>query len=918
MAGNGSIDLICLTTWATAKLFFDCSLPLFYERQGEPLNVLARFAQSSNCVTVQHRRFSAVPRVGFAIAFVVALFSMSPGAHSAPLSTSLSSTRLAQVSDSNGSDSNGVDNNLALPPVNRNLPTATTLAPDAQLVALSDILVSNAAPQQLNDARLQLAKTARLLAAHDANTLQIFGLQDTRAIAVGVAPAKKKGKVNRALPISDASSLPLKMTLSRLAVSPNGTLMRVTMEALPPKNDALVAVSSNAVNAAPQPFVNQALFTGARTYDLWYAPQPDGSLALQAWPVARDAADVMSDEAERHWQNSADVDSASLDNSGAHGSAHSASVADMDAASTVAESSVPLATTREGDILDLVAEYRGGQWLPLRASAPWRGALLDDGALAQAAARMKTLQTQASNAATADSGNASNAAPLSSTRTVVEAQTAPSAASDGSSVSAVTPLTPTAALAKNNANSGAALRNVRFWLVAQMSRYRRRAAGTAHFLFQRGLTGWIGIDSVFEAAKGASDLSYAADENAVRSFRAQMQGEGYLSATSHRDFALLLARVHLLNEAADQLAQARLMQPDLVSDKQTQTFERNRVLDPQIQAQSQRDALKRVGFSPEHPILRIPYLLSQFRRQPSPLTALRLGLEYSRLGYEREAAASLTYGEANATQFLALTTTNDIDRAWFGVLRDQLRNRLALAPSKPPNTVRSDLFTVRCSLNDPNAPQLLAGLEAAQYKIYSSFGVPMGNTEVILWSSQNQFQAYTTRQAGRNTSEFVTALTITQLVNADVGPVVLGEEINFFADPRADSISTIAHEYGHIAVRALAKGRAVPDWLNEGIATYTEGGYDNYIKRVRAGKAAGTLLSMPELQAWNVDGERAFLAYSQANSMVDFIVARWGNTAVLDILGQIGKDIPPDVALRQTLRVTPEAFYQLWLQNGIK
>jgi hypothetical protein len=47
---------------------------------------------------------------------------------------------------------------------------------------------------------------------------------------------------------------------------------------------------------------------------------------------------------------------------------------------------------------------------------------------------------------------------------------------------------------------------------------------------------------------------------------------------------------------------------------------------------------------------------------------------------------------------------------------------------------------------------------------------------------------------------------MTQLVNTDKGPQVLGEEINFFADPRANTMSTIAHEYGHVAVRQLSPG----------------------------------------------------------------------------------------------------------------
>jgi hypothetical protein len=381
------------------------------------------------------------------------------------------------------------------------------------------------------------------------------------------------------------------------------------------------------------------------------------------------------------------------------------------------------------------------------------------------------------------------------------------------------------------------------------------------------------------------------------------------------NYAFALSRVSLFNEAADELEKAALLQPDLVQEAQKRDFETARSNDVQSRVDAQRDIAKRIGYSSDHPLKRLPLYQNNFRTRPTPLLALRLALEYSRLAYEREAITWYEYAMKGATDFV--NTASPSDREWLKVLRGQTKARFELAPRKPNNIIRSDLFTVRCTLNDLNIVQLLSGLEASQYTIYSRFGVPMGNTEVILWSSQALFQNYTTYQSERKTSEFVTALTITRLVNADVGPVVLSEEINFFADPRADSISTIAHEYGHIAVRNLAKGRFVPDWFNEGIATYVEGGYENYLSRVRNARQRGTLLPMREMRAWQVDGERAFLAYSQANSMIDFIVEQknWGGQAVLDILKKIGEDVPPDDAIKSILRVTPEQLYILWTRR---
>jgi len=68
---------------------------------------------------------------------------------------------------------------------------------------------------------------------------------------------------------------------------------------------------------------------------------------------------------------------------------------------------------------------------------------------------------------------------------------------------------------------------------------------------------------------------------------------------------------------------------------------------------------------------------------------------------------------------------------------------------------------------------------------------------------------------------------------------------------------------------------------------------------------------------WQVDGERAFLAYSQANSMVDYIVNHWGGNALLQILRLIGNDMPPDEAFTATLQLNQHQLWQQWRQNGV-
>ena len=414
-------------------------------------------------------------------------------------------------------------------------------------------------------------------------------------------------------------------------------------------------------------------------------------------------------------------------------------------------------------------------------------------------------------------------------------------------------------------------------------------------------------------SRNLNDLQLGVEDEARRD-RSNLRGDDYLKADAHRDFGLALLRLGVFDEGADELQKAEKLQPGLVSAAQLQDAETSRVRDPQRVAMDEVKRETSIGLDAEHPDRVVPALQRDLKTAPNSLLALRLGLEYSRLADDDNADAMYDY----AQRLAPYSQLSPDDRAWATLLSQQLQDRRKLASRKPPTVLRSTLFTVRCWPNNLSAVRLLAGLEAAQHTIYTDFGVPMSNTEVVLWRTQSEFQSYTSQMTGRDTSEFVTALTLTQLVNAAASPKVLGEEMVFFIGPDADTMSTIAHEYGHIAVRLLSRGRVVPDWLNEGIATSVEGGYKDGIDRVRRAARAGTLLPMADLRTWNVDGERAFLAYSQANSMVDFIKERWGGKYLLDIVRLIGQDVKPEDAVKRVLGLNTSQLWDTWRAEGIK
>lgn len=451
----------------------------------------------------------------------------------------------------------------------------------------------------------------------------------------------------------------------------------------------------------------------------------------------------------------------------------------------------------------------------------------------------------------------------------------------------------------------------RNFLVGRMQGAPRQGSVTAHFMLQKGTRNWFGVGAAYDRTRRVPEAA----DSAASLWRERIVGPDYAAASSHRDYGLTLGAVGLYNEAADELQKAELLQPGIIGPMKLKEAENNRRLDPQNLVASQIETEKKVGLGKEHPDYLISALKREQRATPNVLNALRIALEYSRLADEQRA---LAWGRA-ANEFIQRGAVRPQDKAWVDVLVDHLTERTQQAKTKPSNILHSALFTARVWPGDKNAVSFLAALEEAQHTVYSDFGIPMGNTEVLLWRDQAEFARYTTQWSDQGGSEFVAALTLSKLVPTRNGPFILGEEINTFTDLRDVEalFSTVAHEYGHVAVRQLSKGRTVPVWFNEGIASSVEGGYEGYIDRVRRAANAGTLLPMRELQAWGVDGNRAFLAYSQANSIVDYIVAKWGKRAVFEILDRIGRDTPPEDAFQGVLGISQNELWNRWVQEGI-
>lgn len=136
---------------------------------------------------------------------------------------------------------------------------------------------------------------------------------------------------------------------------------------------------------------------------------------------------------------------------------------------------------------------------------------------------------------------------------------------------------------------------------------------------------------------------------------------------------------------------------------------------------------------------------------------------------------------------------------------------------------------------------------------------------------------------------------------------------------RSTLAATIAHELTHIAIEhAIGEPpRAIPTWLHEGLATVVESAVAerfSYEDIVDAAFEADRLISLRGLTgSFPVQSGGALLAYAQSNSFVKFIIDRWGESAITEILDAYRQGASQDRALRQAVGLGLNALEAEWL-----
>lgn len=128
------------------------------------------------------------------------------------------------------------------------------------------------------------------------------------------------------------------------------------------------------------------------------------------------------------------------------------------------------------------------------------------------------------------------------------------------------------------------------------------------------------------------------------------------------------------------------------------------------------------------------------------------------------------------------------------------------------------------------------------------------------------------------------------------------------------------HELGHMVVNQLTfspYSTTLPVWLNEGLAMYAEGDLETYYKaRLDAAVAANKTISLRSLSSpFSAIAAQAELSYAESQSVVEFLIKRYGKGRLVDLLTAFKVGTTPDEALGKLYGLNQDSLYQAWLAS---
>jgi hypothetical protein len=137
-------------------------------------------------------------------------------------------------------------------------------------------------------------------------------------------------------------------------------------------------------------------------------------------------------------------------------------------------------------------------------------------------------------------------------------------------------------------------------------------------------------------------------------------------------------------------------------------------------------------------------------------------------------------------------------------------------------------------------------------------------------------------------------------------------------------IRAVPHELTHWIVGQVTFndfGAGLPTWLDEGLATYGEGNLSTvYQDALNAAIATNQLITIRSLSSpFSADPQQAYISYGESNSVVTFMIQKYGKTKMMQLLNVFHQGSDYDGALMQVYGFNQDGLEAVWRQSlGIK
>ena len=126
----------------------------------------------------------------------------------------------------------------------------------------------------------------------------------------------------------------------------------------------------------------------------------------------------------------------------------------------------------------------------------------------------------------------------------------------------------------------------------------------------------------------------------------------------------------------------------------------------------------------------------------------------------------------------------------------------------------------------------------------------------------------------------------------------------------------VAHELTHLVTHQMTLNpyNDLPTWLDEGLAMHTEGvlglEYTTYLNKAIAEKS---LISVRSLSSpFSAYAEQSYLSYAQSYSLVDFLISKYGQAKMLELLLTFRQGSSYDRALEKVYGFDMDGLDTLW------